>query len=309
MVETAYYDLLRVLLEQEGFFTRHINIGIGGADVGVDLEAENNPSDGLPKVRLAAQFKYLTRDVTVSPSTIEQSLRGAATAFDRLLLVANRPFSAAAKAAAAAAKPVEVELVDLARLRHWLDGLHTIANDTERGVVELSTELVKRLALVIAERPGELRALFWRQVEELVGVLFAGLGFEVEVTPPSADGGKDVICTCTVEGTKRKYYIEVKHHQTDVAAGYVKSFVQVVANDRTDGGLYLSTGGFGPSAFQVVAEVGRPVALGDSNKLVGLCRLYRQHRSGLLQAVPDKWDFFKTGTQLLRDGASPTTKV
>jgi len=298
IVSTAYFDVIRILLKKEDFITRHITLGAAADDP--DLIAEKKNPGALPKTRLAAQFKYYGNHLSSVPqSAVARLLASPVHAFDRVMLVANRPFDSATRTLAATAKPVAMELLDLSRLRVWAEGLKRIASDVEAGVTNLTVEFTRRFALMIAEKPEELRQVSWRKAEEILGEVFDGLGFEVEVTPWSKDGGKDLICTYTLKGHKRTFYVEVKHHKTKVTRSLVKSFVEVVGKDKVDQGLFISTGGYGPSAFKVIAEVERPVALGSSTQFVDLCRLYKQSRSGLLQPIPDKWDLATVGATFL----------
>lgn len=155
---------------------------------------------------------------------------------------------------------------------------------TPAAVVILRTTAAA-LAECIARNPLELGNVEWRDLERLLAEAFAGLGFSVELTPPSRDGGKDLILRCQVFGRSASYYVEVKHWQCGKRVGpsVVREFLEVVVRDAIDGGLILSSSGYSAQATSLVMELGQHnLRLGGASKIVTVCRLYSEVRSGLL---------------------------
>ena len=148
----------------------------------------------------------------------------------------------------------------------------------ERDRVELRIKsLSQELAKIIAQYPNELEKVEWRDLERIVAEVFDGMGFGVELTPPSKDGGKDVILSCSVHGSKKSYIVEVKHWRSRHGVGQkaVKNFLQVVLNEKRAGGLFLSTYGYTSDAFEVCSEIEKQnLRFGDKDKLVSLCKTY-----------------------------------
>ena len=105
----------------------------------------------------------------------------------------------------------------------------------------------------------------------MLAEVFQGLGFDVTLTPSSKDGGKDLILECIVQGDKQSYVVEVKHWRSGQHVGkrYISDFINVVANENRDGGLYLATYGYSGNAFEALTEVDRQsIKLGVDKKIM-----------------------------------------
>ena len=138
---------------------------------------------------------------------------------------------------------------------------------------------------VIYTHPNELANMEWRDMERMLASVFEGLGFRVELTAPSKDGGKDIILECSISGANQSYLVEVKHWRSKqkVDQSYVSHFVDVVANERRHGGLYLATYGYCHDAFEALTEIERSrIYAGDEEKVVSLCRTFVKAESGFM---------------------------
>lgn len=80
---------------------------------------------------------------------------------------------------------------------------------------------------------------------------------EVQVTPPRADGGKDIICN---KGGK-KYYVECKRYSRSAFAPYkvdeeiVKKLVGAIVHDKADCGIIITTGRVKQNAYNYADKV------------------------------------------------------
>jgi Restriction endonuclease len=151
-------------------------------------------------------------------------------------------------------------------------------------IVAAITNLSKRLAHLIASDPRGLEDLEWRDMERMLAAVFQGLGFDVTLTPSSKDGGKDLILECIVQGDKHSYVVEVKHWRSGQRVGkrYISDFINVVARENRDGGLYLATYGYSGDACEALTEVDRQsIKLGVDKKIISLCRTYIKAESGI----------------------------
>jgi hypothetical protein len=81
-----------------------------------------------------------------------------------------------------------------------------------------------------------------QQFEGAIAELFRRLGYEVEQTPFSNDGGKDAIA----KKDGKKYLIECKRYAPDNSIGRreVQVFVAAMQDEKADGGFYINTGKF-----------------------------------------------------------------
>ncbi|WP_062288317.1 restriction endonuclease [Nostoc piscinale] len=168
----------------------------------------------------------------------------------------------------------------------WID---VTFPELERGtkhspIVAAITNLSKQLARLIANDPRGLEDIEWRDMERMLAAVFQGLGFDVTLTPSSKDGGKDLVLECIVKGDKCSYLVEVKHWRSGQRVGkrYISNFINVVARENRDGGLYLATYGYSSDAFAALTEVERQsIKLGVDKKIISLCRTYIKSESGI----------------------------
>ena len=161
----------------------------------------------------------------------------------------------------------------------------------EREHDESAAELVVRtladsFCRLIAERPGFLRQVEWRDLERVLASALEAIGFEVELTSPAKDGGKDVVARCFVKDRLHTFYVEIKHWRRNrPGMQEIHDFVQVNARDRTDGGLFLSSSGFTNEVYARIGAVSRErIRLGAEEKIVTLCQKYVKSREGVWRA-------------------------
>ncbi len=144
--------------------------------------------------------------------------------------------------------------------------------------------MAESLCELIAQDPQALSGLEWRELERVVAVALAKIGFTVELTPPAKDGGKDVIASCIVENREKVFYVEIKHWRAGgrPSLGHILDFVEVNVMAKTDGGLFLSSSGYTESVHSRLAEISsQRVRLGQEEKIVSLCRHFVRRRHGV----------------------------
>lgn len=159
-----------------------------------------------------------------------------------------------------------------------------IGKDSPEPVLQLVRRLSDGLSQLVAEDPSALDAIEWRDLERMLANVFDGLGFDVELTPVSKDGGKDIVLKYWHDGRRREYIVEVKHWRSGkrVTKKYLTDFVQVVARERRDGGLFLATYGYSENAIEVITELTRDeIYIGEKPQIVSLCRSYMRRNNGL----------------------------
>jgi hypothetical protein len=113
-----------------------------------------------------------------------------------------------------------------------------------------------------------------------------GLGYGVRLTPPSKDGGKDLIVRCLKLDKTDRYYIEIKHWRSGIAPGegILKKFANLLIKSYIKKCLIISSSGFTQNAFENLSE--RELSLvscGDSKKIHSLCLHYKLVRAGIDQ--------------------------
>ncbi len=76
----------------------------------------------------------------------------------------------------------------------------------------MSTSSQKRRSII-----SHLMAMTPVNFEKFVGELFRKMGYETEVTRPTADGGVDLnVCLTTPAGDSVRYVVQVKRYQSPV---------------------------------------------------------------------------------------------
>jgi len=147
----------------------------------------------------------------------------------------------------------------------------------------------EKLIELIASNPKYLQDIEWRELEHLLSVAFEKIGFGVELTPSSKDGGKDIVLTCRIKGDDRIYFVEVKHWRSQQKTGkeYIKDFFNVIVNEKVSGGLFLSTYGLSKNAIESLTSIDRRLLkLGDESKIVAVCKTYIKTQEGLV--IPEE---------------------
>jgi restriction system protein len=182
---------------------------------------------------------------------------------------------------------ITVQLVALDDLRNWATRLASPA--PVATVTELMNQLCYGLARSVANNPRALDQIEWRELEKLLAHVLDRLGFDVVLTPPSKDGGKDVIASCVLSGHQHTYIVEIKHWRSGKLVGdnEVNEFIQVVTSENRTHGLFISSSGFNSSVVERLLDIRKSkVTLDGEAKIVALCKSYERNQSGLWTTSP-----------------------
>jgi hypothetical protein len=153
--------------------------------------------------------------------------------------------------------------------------------EIDRQIFFAVNELSVLLCELIARKPEALWRVEWRDSERVVSTSLGGCGFDVTLTPPSKDGGRDVVATCQIHGRRKTYYVEIKHWISGkrVQPSCVEAFLELNVRDGTDLGLFLSTTGYTDAVHRLRSEISRQrLRLGTDTKIVQLCQQFVQRR-------------------------------
>jgi len=218
---------------------------------------------------------------------------------DRIVLLSNALFTKSAREAVQRRLPLQVELLDLDALQAWTARIDVDHENLGAEVRNILREVSGKFARLIARNPFVLDHLEWRDVERTVAEVFDGLGFSVTLTPPAKDGGKDVVLECCVQGHKAVYIVEIKHwrSRSRVGGGAFREFLNVIAREKRNGGLFLSTYGYCDNAFEQLTEIDRQrLRFGETEKIAALCRTYEKARFGIWSPPENVTDVLYEGT-------------
>lgn len=299
--ERRMMAVLQPLLASEGYSLRYTPLA---RDEGFDAVAHRAATELHVQQDVLIEVKYRrnARPLTLNDigrfmvSTVSQNA-------SRALIVANTRFSVNAQMQIAQFLErvrLDLQLFTLDDLRAWLARVETEEGELDEEARIIVQTLARQFAHMIARNARALDRVEWRDLERIIAEIFGGLGFHAELTPSSKDQGRDVILECFVKGTHRSYIIEVKHWRSGARVGSsaVREFVDVVAREARDGGVFLSTYGYTGNAFEAITEIERQrVKFGGEEKIAALCRKYTRAAAGLWSPPEVLADILFEGTE------------
>jgi restriction system protein len=129
------------------------------------------------------------------------------------------------------------------------------------GLVIASDEVIRRLAA----EPELMHRLSAREFEDLVAELLSRQGYEVELTPVSKDGGKDIYVAHKSGLGSALYVVECKRYapENPVGVGIVRQLYGVVQAEQLTGGVVATTSYFTRGAKQFQESVRYQMFLSD----------------------------------------------
>jgi restriction system protein len=89
-----------------------------------------------------------------------------------------------------------------------------------------------------------LNSLDSREFECIVERLYKAIGYDTELTPPRADGGRDVIASQSAPGRKEELRVECKRYSKSVGVEFPRALLGVVSSEKATKGVLVTSGGF-----------------------------------------------------------------
>lgn len=128
-------------------------------------------------------------------------------------------------------------------------------------VLAVDHELLVRLA----KHPEIVYDLQPRQLELVVANILEDLGFEIELTPVTRDGGKDIIARLSKAGFTFTTFVECKKHppQNPVTVHVVRQVYGVQQAEGADRSLIVTTSRFTSDAREYRRLIAREMSLRD----------------------------------------------
>ena len=124
-----------------------------------------------------------------------------------------------------------------------------------------------------AERVQILYDLSSRGFEQIVEHLYSAMNFDTQLTAPSGDGGRDIIAASTETGQRARLLVECKRYQGRVGVGIVRELLGVVATERANKGVLVTTADFTRGAQKLESDDPR-IELISGSRLVLLMNEY-----------------------------------
>lgn len=133
-----------------------------------------------------------------------------------------------------------------------------IVHPTDVNIIAKTAEINEQLMKYLALHPEGMKELHWRKFEKMVAALFQKMGFTVEVTQSSKDGGKDIYIAKNEVFGKVLYVVECKQYASGapVGVGVIRSVCGVLGMDscRPTGGIIATTSYFSRDAKKAIVE-------------------------------------------------------
>lgn len=242
-------------------------------------------SKGKGKFKQTIGVSFNIEEKIITKDEIEELVAGCSIdGIDSLIFLSNAEIELNAEEFDKELYPVKFQQFDFDRLGQWVQQLEN--RDPESPVTKILKECTQLIIKAILNDPATLDDLEWRDLERMVAELFRGLGFEVELTPPAKDGGKDLILELKKNDKNLSYIVEIKHWRSRQKVGKtsINEFIKIIAKEKRAGGLFLSTYGVSSSAVESLTIVERKkVKFADKEKIVSLCETYLNCATGLWQ--------------------------
>lgn len=286
--ESRIINRLQNLLEELNFQISDIQGGPGnrGTDIMAIKRLENDKTYGIA-IELKSN-RNLNEAIKFGIETLKRV--DSQTNFDKLLLVVNKDSEIDKKDSELIKKyqlqqPTNIEIISDSDFETWVQELNGILeNKEENEVFIVIRDFTKKLISLILKNPNNLMNLEWRDLERTIHELFNEIGFKATLTPPSKDGGKDVILECEIDGIPKSYIVEIKHWRSQQKVGKkaIREFTKVIINESREKGLYLSTYGYTQNYYECLTKTERNlVGFGEKEKIVELCETYEKIKNGL----------------------------
>lgn len=131
-----------------------------------------------------------------------------------------------------------------------------LSNDKKGDSIIVLSPVNDRVLKYLSENPQAILNLSSDDFEIVMAELYRKLGYHVERTQSTRDGGKDIIISKPDALGDFIYYVECKRYAVDrpVGVGIVRSLSGVVSADRVNGGILATTSYFTKDARKFVSE-------------------------------------------------------
>jgi GNAT superfamily N-acetyltransferase len=117
---------------------------------------------------------------------------------------------------------------------------------------------IDNLIAKIGENPEKLDTLQPRLFEELIARLLQSQGMDVELSPPTRDGGADILGTSRTGVGKFSFAVQCKQlsHPSKIGVGEVRELLGVVYESHMNKGIIITTSNFTNDALKMIEERG-----------------------------------------------------
>lgn len=136
-------------------------------------------------------------------------------------------------------------------------------------IIEAATAVDAKILEKVARHPELMLQLTPRSFEEFVGELFEREGFKVELTPPSRDGGRDILAVRSSTLGDQLVLVECKRYSPErpVGVGFVRALYGVLEHEKASRAVLATTSHFTKGAVALADELRWRMSLQDYEAL------------------------------------------
>lgn len=134
------------------------------------------------------------------------------------------------------------------------------------------------------------------EFEKLCGKLLSAIGYDIQYTKTTGDGGIDIRASLKSSLSKGIIIIQCKRYSGNVGEPIIRDLYGVVMGERADNGILMTSGNFTESAYRFAK--GKQITLVDGNTLVQLLEQYifnsdyKSNEDSSIAAVLKKIDYY-----------------
>lgn len=160
----------------------------------------------------------------------------------------------------------------------------TSANSSELIVVAKPKIISasEAIATGLKKQPGDVRNLTPRQFEELLAELMTDMGWEVELTKATRDGGKDLLAYMDTEVGRLLCLVEAKRYREDrkIGVDLVRTLYGTLCDYQANSAMMVTTSSFSADAKEFQQRHQYQLSLRDYNDLVRWITQYKANVAG-----------------------------
>jgi HJR/Mrr/RecB family endonuclease len=136
------------------------------------------------------------------------------------------------------------------------------------------------LALQLKKSPDKLHDVTSRQFEQLIADIFDDMGWEVELTKATRDGGRDILAHLDTGAMKMLCLIEAKKHRKDRPVGVqlVRNLYGTFCDEQANSAMLVTTSYFTEDAKNFRDKHKYQLTLKDYADIVGWLTNYKSEK-------------------------------
>ena len=168
------------------------------------------------------------------------------------------------------------------RVYEFSNGIALPKSDIITSVQPALVSATDRLVDALKQQPKSVYDLEPRQFEELLAHLLNDMGWEVELTPASNDGGKDILAYLNTTVGKMLCLVEAKRYRADrkVGVDLVRSLYGTLCDHKASSAMLVTTSSFTSGAREFQKRNQYQLALRDYGDVVQWIQDYGRSRNG-----------------------------